>query len=30
MKNPFTNENSNLSNIVHNNIHRKKIESLRI
>ena len=30
MKNPFTNENSNLSNIFHNNIHRKKVESLKV
>ena len=30
MKNPFTNENSNLSNIFHNNIHRKKVESLKL
>ena len=30
MKNPFTNENSNLSNIFHNNILRKKVESLKV
>ena len=30
MKNPFTNENSNLSNIFHNKIHRKKVESLKV
>ena len=30
MENPFTNENSNLSNIFHNNIHRKKVESLKV
>ena len=30
MKNPFTNENSNLSHIFHNNIHRKKVESLKV
>ena len=30
MKKPFTNENSNLSNIFHNNIHRKKVESLKV
>ena len=30
MKNPCTNENSNLSNIFHNNIHRKKVESLKV
>ena len=30
MKNPFTNENSNLSNIFRNNIHRKKVESLKV
>ena len=30
MKNPFTHENSNLSNIFHNNIHRKKVESLKV
>ena len=30
MKNPCTNENWNLSNIFHNNIHRKKVESLKV
>ena len=30
MKNPFTNTSSNLSNIFHNNIHRKKGESLKV
>ena len=30
MKNPFANEDSNLSNIFHNNIHRKKVESLKV
>ena len=30
MKNPFSNTSSNLSNIFHNNIHRKKGESLKV
>ena len=30
VKNPFTNENSNLSNIFHNHIHRKKVESIKV
>ena len=30
MKNPFANTSSNLSNIFHKNIHRKKGDSLKV
>ena len=30
MKNPFTHENSNLSNIFHNDVHSKKVENLKV
>ena len=30
MKNPFTHENSNLSNIFHKDVHSKKVENLKV